>query len=57
MLSTDLALTGSEVHRVGAAIKKALVPTVVLTLGTKRTLELYDRSCLGCLGPSCVNEQ
>ena len=30
-------------------LKKALVPTFVLTLGTKRKLELDDRSCLGCL--------
>ena len=41
MLPTDLNLTGSEFHGVGAATEKALVPTFVLTLGTK--------SCLGCL--------
>ena len=46
---TDLTLTGSEFHRVGAATEKALVPTFVLTLGTKSRLELDDRSCLGCL--------
>ena len=43
----DLTLTGSS--RVGAATEKALVPTFVLTLGTKSTLELDDRSCLCCL--------
>ena len=41
-----LTLTGSEFHRVGAATKKALVLTVVITLGTKSRLELDDRSCL-----------
>ena len=46
---TDLTLTGSEFHRVGAATEKALVLTFVLTLGMKGRLELYDRSCLGCL--------
>ena len=46
---TDLTLKGSEFHRVGAATQKALVPTFVLTLGTKSRLELDDRSCLGCL--------
>ena len=46
---TDLTLTGSEFHRVGAATEKALVPTFVSTLGTKSRLELNDRSCLGCL--------
>ena len=35
--------------RVGAATEKALVPTFVLTLGTKSRLELDDQSCLGCL--------
>ena len=35
MFPTDLTLTGSEFHRVGAATEKALVPTFVLTLGTK----------------------
>ena len=35
---TDLTLTDSEFHRVGAAIEKALVPTFVLTLGTKSRL-------------------
>ena len=49
MFPTDLTLTGSEFHRVGAAIEQALVPTFVLTLGTKRRLELDDRSCLGSL--------
>ena len=34
---------------VGAVTDKALVPTFVLTLGTKSRLELDDRSCLGCL--------
>ena len=29
--------------------EKALVPMFLLTLGTKSKLELYDRSCLGCL--------
>ena len=33
----------------GAATEKALVPTFVLTLGTKSKLELDDRSSLGCL--------
>ena len=42
---TDLTLTGSEFHRVGAATEKALVPIFVLTLGTKSRLELDDRSC------------
>ena len=37
---TDLTLTATE---------KDLVPTSVLTLGTKSRLELDDRSCLGCL--------
>ena len=45
----DLMLTESVFHRVGAATEKALVPTFVLTLITKRRLELDDRSCLGCL--------
>ena len=27
----------------------ALVPTFVLTMGMKNSLELDDRSCLGCL--------
>ena len=35
----DLILTGSEFHRVGAAIEKALVPIFVLTLGMKSILE------------------
>ena len=48
MFPTDLTLTGSEFHRVGAATEKALVPTFVLTLGTKSRLELDDRS-LSCL--------
>ena len=40
MLPTDLKLTlsWSEFHRVGAATEKALVPTFVLTLGTKSKL-------------------
>ena len=42
-------LTGSEFHRLGAATENALVPTFVLTLGTKSRLELDDRSCLACL--------
>ena len=42
-------LTGSEFHRVGAATEKALVPTSVLILGTKRRLEVDDQNCLGCL--------
>ena len=51
---TDLTPTGSEFHRVGAATAKALVPTFILTLGTKSRLKLDDRSCLGCLaGVSC----
>ena len=32
---TYLTLTGSEFHRVGAATKQYLIPTVVLPLGTK----------------------
>ena len=44
-----LTLTGSEYHRVGPVTEKALVPTFVLTLGTKSTLELDDQSCLCCL--------
>ena len=44
-----LTLTESEFHRVSAATEKDLVPTFVLTLGTKSRLELDDRSCLGCL--------
>ena len=32
-------LTGSEFHKVGAATEHALVPTFVLTLGTKSRLE------------------
>ena len=46
---TYSTLTGSEVHRVGAAIEKALVPIFVLTLGTKSRLELDDQSCLVCI--------
>ena len=46
---TDLTQTGSEYDRVGAATEKALVPTFVLTLGTKGRLELDDRSCQSCL--------
>ena len=46
---TDLPLTGSEFHKVGAATEKALVPTFVLTLGTKSILQLDDQRCLGCL--------
>ena len=38
--------TNREIHRVGAATEKALVPMFVLTLGTKNKLELDDRSCL-----------
>ena len=34
----DSTLTGSGFHRVSAATEKALVPTFVLTLGTKRRL-------------------
>ena len=45
----DLTLTGSEFHRVVAATEKDLVPTFILTLGTKSRLELDNRSCLGCL--------
>ena len=37
---------GSEFHRVGATTEKALIPTFVLTLGTKGRLELDDQSCL-----------
>ena len=47
LFPTDLRLTASEFHRVGAATEKTLVPTIVLILGTKR-LEFDDRSCLGC---------
>ena len=47
MFPTDLRLTGSEFHRVGAASEKALVPTIVIILGTK-ILEFDGRSCLGC---------
>ena len=46
---TDLTLTGSEFHRVGAATEQALVPAFALKLGTKSRLGLGDRSCLGCL--------
>ena len=42
-------LTGSEFHIVTAATEKALVSTIVLTLGTKSALELDNQSCLGCL--------
>ena len=45
----SITLTGSEFHRVSAATEKALVPTFVLTLGTKCRLKLDDRSCLGFL--------
>ena len=51
---THLTLAGREFHRVGAVTEKALVPTFVLTLRTKKRLELDDRSCLGCLAG--VNE-
>ena len=46
---TDVSLMGSEFHRVGVTTKKALVPTIVLALGTKTGFELDDRSCLSCL--------
>ena len=46
---TDLTLTWTEFHSVGAATEKALVLTFFLTLGTKGRLQLDDRSCLGCL--------
>ena len=46
---TDLSLTGSEFHRFGATAEKAVVPTFVLTLGTKSRLDLDNQSCLGCL--------
>ena len=46
---TDSTLRGSKFQRVGAATEKALVTTLVLTLKTKRRLELDDRSCLCCL--------
>ena len=55
ILSTDLPLTESELHRVDAASKTALVPTFALTMGTKSLLELDDRSCLGCLAGVTVN--
>ena len=45
----DLTLTVIEFHRVGAATEKALVPTFVLTLGTKSRLELDDRIYMGFL--------
>ena len=48
VVPTDLTLTGSEFHRVGAATEKALVPAFVC-LGTKSRFELDDRSCLDCL--------
>ena len=48
LFPTDLTLTGSEFHRVGAATEIALVSTFVLTLGTKGRLELDDGRCLGC---------
>ena len=38
-----------QFHKVGAATGEATVPPFVLTLGTKRRLELNDRSCLCCL--------
>ena len=44
---TYLTLTESEFHRVGATTENTLVPTFVLPLGTKSSLELDDRSCLG----------
>ena len=50
---TDVTLTGSEFHRVGAATEKALVPKFVLTLGTKSWLELDDRSCLAGVSSEC----
>ena len=50
---TDVTLTGCEFHRVGAASKHALLPTFVLTLGTKSRLELDYRSCTGCLAGVC----
>ena len=46
---TDFSLTGSEFHRVGAATKKVLAATFVLTLVTKSRLQLDARNCLGCL--------
>ena len=48
LLYLYLTLTGSEVHRVGAATEKALLQCV-LTLGTKGRWELDDLSSLGCL--------
>ena len=41
---TDLTLEGSIFQRVVAATEKALVPILVLTLGTKRKSELDYRS-------------
>ena len=44
IFSTDLTLEVSIFQRVGAPTAKALVPILVLTLGTKSKSELYDRS-------------
>ena len=57
---TDLTLTGSEFHRVIAATDKTLVPTFVLTMGTKRRLIKITRSklsrdCLSCRSEQCIS--
>ena len=49
LFPADLTLIWSGFHGVGVATEKVLVPTFVLTLGTKSGLQLNDRSCLGCL--------
>ena len=41
-MSNDLTLGGSIFHTVGAPIAKALVPILVLNLGTKAKSELDD---------------
>ena len=47
LFPSDLTLTGIEFYRVDAATEKVLVPTFVLTKGTKRRLQLGDQRCLG----------
>ena len=49
MFLADFTMSGSELHRVGAATEKGRVPAFDLTLGTENKPEPDDRSCLGCL--------
>ena len=54
MFPTDVTLTGSEFHRSVQQLTKALVPTFVLTLGTKSRLVYFKstaiKSSCSCFG-------